>query len=543
MRHWQRELMNGRIPPDANPHSINEDVSTWERLESLRKEFLGVLELARAAGYHPTYSPERKVTRLVQDQLAASLHIKGWSHFQHLATQYNLAKVHFLFRDHGDFTFSFVRLCQSERSILEADREYPARGIRRKYVIWDEEQDNSVQQHAIRDMFQANTGVPYLSVGVGDPKQSIYEFKGANPRGFLNKLARIRRDTPDRFLTLTCSFRSAQKIVELGNQIVMTLPSYKESVHPSATIFKEQGEVIITPPFLSLREESDWVMPRLTAYLHALGPKQKVMVVSRTEPFDHPIWPLLKEITDPRLQVLTVHKSKGLEADVVFFLGLTAGRVPDYRATPDQEINLFYVGCTRARSTLILCAQQVRKVQKKDALPIEEVIGASPFFAKLPILKQLCIEAGWKASVFLKAASGHDQLVAGHLAKIEEKRNYLQSERQALYPDIRLWGDPEVKDTGGSPVSDAVLAMPKRSLSGSDAAPAPAIKTNGQPERLRDRLIKSCVAEYRRNGRVPRLGPDEWTLAVRNNFIEKDPSAPKRWRYTTAFEEQILKAS
>jgi len=542
LRGWHRELMVGRIPAGANPHSVQEDVAAWERLESTRTEFLGILELARAVGYHPTYSPERMVTRLVQDQIAASLHIKGWAHFQRLAALYNLAKVHFLFRDHGDFTFSFVRLCQGDRSLLETDKEYPARGIRRKYVIWDEVQDNSAQQHTILDMFQAAQNVPFLSVAVGDPKQSIYEFKGANPRGFLSKLARIKKDSPDSLLTLTCSFRSAQKIVELGNQIVMTLPSYKETVHPSATIFKEQGEVIVTPPFLSLREEAEWVRPRIEQYLTTLGPKQKIMVVARTELFDHPIWAYLKEVKDPRLQVLTVHKSKGLEADVVFFMGVTAGRVPDYRSTPDQEINLFYVACTRARSTLILCAQQSRKVHKKDALPTEEVIGVSPFFAKVPILKQLCLDAGWKLSVFAKGAGGHDQLVACHLAQIEEKRGFLQNERREIYPDIKLWGDPAITDTGGAAISDAVKAMPKRSLSGS-VSPLAAPPSSGQPERLRDRLIKSCLAEYRRNGRVPRLGSDEWTLAVRSNFIEKDPAAPKRWRYTQAFEEQILKAS
>ena len=74
---------------------------------------------------------------------------------------------------------------------------------------------------------------------------------------------------------------------------------------------------------------------------------------------------LFKPVNTNEVQVMTLHKSKGLEFDVVFHLDLYEWTFPhrqfqeDYHAPPlyptwDQELNLHYVGITRAKKACFL---------------------------------------------------------------------------------------------------------------------------------------------------------------------------------------------
>lgn len=67
------------------------------------------------------------------------------------------------------------------------------------------------------------------------------------------------------------------------------------------------------------------------------------------------------------LPLMTLHLAKGLEFDVVFFVGMEEGLLPHVRSldTPeemDEERRLTYVGMTRARKRLFLCNAERRRV-------------------------------------------------------------------------------------------------------------------------------------------------------------------------------------
>ena len=73
-----------------------------------------------------------------------------------------------------------------------------------------------------------------------------------------------------------------------------------------------------------------------------------------------------KDARDNRVQLMTMHLSKGLEFEVVFLVGIEEGIIPNSRVidegqTVDEERRLFYVGMTRARRKLFMTGASERK--------------------------------------------------------------------------------------------------------------------------------------------------------------------------------------
>jgi len=71
---------------------------------------------------------------------------------------------------------------------------------------------------------------------------------------------------------------------------------------------------------------------------------------------------------DNKIQILTLHKSKGLEFDIVFHLDLyewvlpakiISNGTPEY-VSFEQDLNLHYVGITRAKKACVLCTSTKR---------------------------------------------------------------------------------------------------------------------------------------------------------------------------------------
>jgi len=72
--------------------------------------------------------------------------------------------------------------------------------------------------------------------------------------------------------------------------------------------------------------------------------------------------------TEESVTLMTLHNAKGLEFEHVFLTGLEEGLLPHFRSIltdeVDEELRLFYVGVTRARKNLNLCAARSRHFQR-----------------------------------------------------------------------------------------------------------------------------------------------------------------------------------
>lgn len=64
---------------------------------------------------------------------------------------------------------------------------------------------------------------------------------------------------------------------------------------------------------------------------------------------------------DNEIQLLTLHKAKGLEFDIVFHLNLYQWILPQYKGDYSQDLNLHYVGITRAKKCCVLCTSTHRQ--------------------------------------------------------------------------------------------------------------------------------------------------------------------------------------
>lgn len=118
----------------------------------------------------------------------------------------------------------FIKKTQFEKGLISTgDSAYIALFLLRKnprisqclsrrfpYIIIDEAQDNSLLQHAIFDELAKN-GLTNLEL-IGDPYQSLYEWRDATPAEFLTKYA---NDNSWQSYDLTDNRRSSQNIINI----------------------------------------------------------------------------------------------------------------------------------------------------------------------------------------------------------------------------------------------------------------------------------------------------------------------------------------
>lgn len=221
-----------------------------------------------------------------------------------------------------------------------------------KLIIVDEFQDTSENRLALLNQIIAQTDASLCVVG--DDYQSIYHFSGCNLNLFLN----LKNYYPDlKTYKLQKTYRNSQELITVAGSFIM---KNKKQITKNLQSPKHYQKPIKIVTFKNLKKD-------FSKLLNLIPPKETTFILSRNA-FD------LKKYTNKPLNAnmrfLTVHKSKGLEADHVILLNVindTYGfpnQVVDHPLLNlvqnefsfpyEEERRLFYVALTRTKNDIYL---------------------------------------------------------------------------------------------------------------------------------------------------------------------------------------------
>lgn len=513
-------------------------VELWQRIDQAKDEFLMVYGIAKTRMYHPFLSPENLNNTEILEALAQNQVVNSVMMFHALASKFARAKSLFGVMDYSDYMDIFLRVCKGKSEILDLNREYPRYGIRAKNLIIDETQDNAPSQYEIMRLMIPVKGTPFRSISVGDAKQSIYAFRGASPRHFIKAVERYKRTHPGQVFSLSCSFRSCRRIVDLGNEIVTTLPSYRNTVVRSSTIYEDDGEIDISPPLKSLDHETQFIL-REIELLDTRDPGASIMILVRQSLHTHPLWKILSQADKTNVQMLTMHRAKGLEADYVFVLGMTSGEFPDVRGNWDQEINLFYVAATRARRKVTFSVPIYRMCALADGSFDYREAGPSPFLKLVPSLERLAKTKGWDDDMLMEGYLFHEEESAAFQATMEKQMIRLKGSADEKFPnptyqeleDVQL----EAPDSAPNPETLSFMRRKRKTppkgvlLATGQVGIHAAGKSSGSWNAEADkRLQAKLFSSFKKNMQVPKtLKGDELARSITLNWVKHNGSGGK----------------
>jgi len=240
-----------------------------------------------------------------------------------------------------------------------------------EYILIDEYQDVNDLQIQLIDLL----GCENLFV-VGDPRQSIYEWRNARIEHILGFTAKYENAE---ILQLRINYRSTKNILELANQIIepLKLPdldSVKESKENSILIVNHGSEdaecLFLAHSILAqqIQRNKIFVLTRTNKQLDIIASyfdRNKIKYIKKSTDIEN----VSREANSDEVVLSTVHAIKGLEAEIVFVVGANNFNYPcrtsehpvlelikagdDYNKD-SEELRLFYVALTRAKSKLIV---------------------------------------------------------------------------------------------------------------------------------------------------------------------------------------------
>lgn len=229
-----------------------------------------------------------------------------------------------------------------------------------RMVIVDEFQDiNDIQWQMLKGFSKATMSI------VGDDAQNIYTWRGSSVDFILNFHNNIQKVKD---YQLCRNYRSTEAIVTIANSVMRFIPTldFKEKMVAN----QKGGRKPEVHFFFRASDEYDWIVNSLEKCKDS---NLTFAVISR---YNHDLFKIeerlhLKGIPynlctnyDPerlkehnkKITLSTIHASKGLEWDVVFFMNLHDDVFPSRKS--DEEIvcerRLFYVAVTRAKKGLYM---------------------------------------------------------------------------------------------------------------------------------------------------------------------------------------------
>ena len=245
------------------------------------------------------------------------------------------------------------------------------------HVFFDEFQDVNDEQFNILKIF-SDCGSKLIVIG--DDCQNIYQFRGTNNYYMVNFDIIFPHSHTYK---LTTNYRSTKEIVNMANESIEYNHNRVEKIMNACEIkntydIKIQPQLVITETeelkykyiIKKIKEfvkdsEYNWgSIAILSRNTHPLKCMERVLtehsiphvaLITDTNSDDN------KRLIEPnKIALTTIHKSKGLEFDLVIIIGLSHQHFPEHLNNNikniEEERRLFYVGITRSKGHLLFCA-------------------------------------------------------------------------------------------------------------------------------------------------------------------------------------------
>ena len=253
-----------------------------------------------------------------------------------------------------------------------------------KYLIVDEYQDISSERYFFTKKICDICGAKI--VAVGDDWQSIFAFAGSKVEYIYN----FQKYFPNsQLLKITSTYRNSQQLIDYCGKFIMRNDSQIKKNLVSNISVKNPVKFI---PFDDNEEYE--VLKKLILKIHSERPEHNILILGRTNNIINQCYndPQLLDSVGTKMQIvgyedididlMTIHKSKGLTADEVILIGLSNKFPLEYQsdfwivnvlktAAPIENIDfpeerrLFYVALTRTKNNVYLLVNRNPKLRSK----------------------------------------------------------------------------------------------------------------------------------------------------------------------------------
>ncbi len=253
-----------------------------------------------------------------------------------------------------------------------------------KYILVDEYQDFSLLFMEEIKALMSRCKNPHL-IAVGDDWQAINRFAGSDVKYFLDFEKYFKNNSVKLFIPT--NYRSSKKIVKNANYFMSAaIRDYKGCTSGNK---KLKGKIYV-------KDVTKNKNPLYEEYLRIIckiikeNPNKTIKILHRNNELNFKRISLkqfcenitacllakniLTEETKELITWSTIHKSKGLEADIVILLEIDSGKFPSKDKTGglyqifgdniatnlEDEIRLFYVAMTRAKEKLFILSKTTK---------------------------------------------------------------------------------------------------------------------------------------------------------------------------------------
>lgn len=276
------------------------------------------------------------------------------------------ASDHFI--SYGDIIVNIIKLFKDEHIAYDIASRF-------KYILIDEYQDLDFSSDIIIKKIDAGRGITMYA---GDDDQAIFAFNGGSS---MNLLSFDLFYPSGKLFVMQYNYRSDSRIIDFCNSmlegIYLRFPKKMIRAEYINDTPLEKNSINILS-FKNKKSEEQFIINKLNTYLKK---GESVSVLVRTKREELNFKKEFEAINSKNLFIGTIHKSKGMEFDIVFIANVSEGNMPNSKVLSginsghghanhpfrfllnketygknayEDELKLFYVAVSRAKKRVFI---------------------------------------------------------------------------------------------------------------------------------------------------------------------------------------------